>query len=261
MLKAGNAYLELFQYESPEPRPADRRPQSGVARLHPLLCRRRRHRRRVRASVGERHDVPRSPADHRRDGTRPTPGDLRPRPRRQHRRAAGGPRPRPSRSGSTTPISSTSRRLHHDRGRHTRHRRSGRCPMSRTEHPGSDPRRLDATPGALLEESYAFAGDDDVAVRGVHLAGVRRRRARPHVVAHLAVGMPRRAHPRAGRLLRLRHRRSIRRDRARARRHASRRSTTPACTAAPSSSRRRRSATARSCAARSTGGPGRSTAN
>ena len=41
----------------------------------------------------------------------------------------------------------------------------------------------------------------------------------------------------------------------------SRHSTTPACTAAPSSSRRPRWATARSCAARSTGGRGTSTVN
>ena len=105
-----------------------------------------------------------------------------------------------------------------DDRRHPSSRAPGRRPLPGPEHPRPDPGRLDAATGAAARSSRTDSRATTTSPYEEFTSPrLRRSRTRAHVVTHMAVGVPRGAHPRAGRLLRLRHRRSVGGDRARTR--------------------------------------------
>ena len=93
MLQAGNAYLELFQYESPVGAPADPgRTPANHGYTHFCLDVTDIDAEYERLSAnGMTFHAPPPTSDELGNGS--TPSDLRPRSRRQHRRAPGDPRP------------------------------------------------------------------------------------------------------------------------------------------------------------------------
>ena len=113
-----------------------------------------------------------------------------------------------------------------------------RCPAESTQ--DIIARDQGQAPAWAASESYEYLGSEDISKDRYTEAELRQGRVREAVDPHLAVRLPRGPHPRSRRLLRLRPRPlQLRRGRA-APRTRSRPISTPACTAAPSSSRRAR---------------------
>ena len=81
-----------------------------------------------------------------------------------------------------------------------------RCPGAPTTQEIIAKDKVEA-PRWVRSESYQFMGDEDISKRSLHRSRVRQGGVRTAVDANLAVRVPRRAHPRGRRLLRLRHRR------------------------------------------------------